>query len=125
LQVIDHTNYFEVISIQMMIDQFYRFGKMIPICDNYFGVILRHSQDYGAAIRQRIYFLAIYHCAYTQKTEQYLVSPGNDDMVRRRNSPRFDSQRFEVKIAGYSMPDTGSHSRKLLVLQADAAFRIQ
>ena len=78
----------------MMIDQLYRLGKMIAISHHYFWMILHYCQHNGCAILQRIYFLSVDYCPYTQKTEQYLVFAGNDNVVRRGNGGWFDRRRF-------------------------------
>ncbi len=67
--------------MQMVIDQFYRLGKMIPVRYYQFRVVLLNSNCNRPAIRQRVYLFTIYHYFYPQETEQYLVFPGNDYMI--------------------------------------------
>lgn len=67
----------------MMVDEFYRFGKMKAVCNNHLGVILCDSNYYGLTIRKWIYVPPIDNHADLQETEQCLVLSCNNNMVWR------------------------------------------
>jgi len=66
----------------MMINKLNRFRKMIPIGDHDFGVILSYSYPDRFVISKRVYLVSIDYYPYLQKIQQYLVFPGNDNMIR-------------------------------------------
>jgi hypothetical protein len=51
----------------VMINQFYWFGEMITVSDDYLRVIFFYGDHDWPAIRKRIYFRTIYYCSYFQE----------------------------------------------------------
>lgn len=76
--------------MHMVVDQFNRFCKMIPVCNNYFRIIFLHRDDHWFAVRQGIDLFTIYNCSYLKKAEKSVVLPGNNYMILCRNIKRFD-----------------------------------
>jgi len=94
LHIVDNTDHFEIISIEVVIYQLYRLCNMVSVGDHQLGIILHHCYHDGSLDGQRVYFRSIHDHTYPQKVEQHLVLPGDDNVVRRQNVFRFDSRWF-------------------------------
>ena len=83
MKVSDHTNHFEIVGIEMVINQFHRLGEMITIGDHHLRIVLIHRDYNWLAIRQWINISTIYNGAYPQETQKCLVLARNDNIVGR------------------------------------------
>jgi hypothetical protein len=67
----------------MVIYKLHRFGKMITICYHHLWIILIYCYHHRPTIWQRINISTIYYGTYPKKTQQGLVLPCNDNIIRR------------------------------------------
>jgi hypothetical protein len=83
LHIIDGTYHFEIIITGLLEIQVYGFGKMKPVGDDNFGILILYLNHNRFTIQQRINLFIIHYHPYRQEAEKDLVATGNDDIMMR------------------------------------------